>query len=564
MANKILTPLAVWSDFDASLPLHAQIVQEESSDGILLSHVRFDAQAVGGVRVRVAARLARPTADKEYPALLVLPDCSLTADDTLLKLFAKKGYAALMPDYRGVWEGTEEYTVYPEAIAYANFSLAGRHLCFADETARETCWFEWTAVARYCLRYLRELPFVTKIGAVGLKAGGEIVWQLMATVDDLSCAVTVCAGGWRAYRGTHKYGENSELAMDDERYRFLAGVESQSYAQYARCPVLMLCATNDENLDADRAFDTFSRINPEMPKSFYFAARYDGHIGNTGLSDLLYFVDTYLKEKDRSIPEPVTVTIEEDEGELVARVVTEHNTGSRLDYCDLFMAEDNTDSSTRDWTVCPLKRDEKKEGLLFRLNVYKNAERVFVFAKAKYKSGFAVSSKIAVKRLERQYANMTDSSRILYSSENGRDSFTIDNTSGKLIAECFLNNDSPPVVLTDGPQGIKGISSEYGLKLYRINEQRYRPGDGALLKFDVYSPAACMLRVSLFVLAEDGTREPYVCEFNVGGGSCWENIVVGAKEFKNSVNKPIDRIRDASYITFCSDGVFCLNNLLWL
>lgn len=43
----------------------------------------------------------------------------------------------------------------------------------------------------------------------------------------------------------------------------------------------MLCATNDENMDADRAFDTYARINPEMQKSFYFAARYDGHIGNT-------------------------------------------------------------------------------------------------------------------------------------------------------------------------------------------------------------------------------------------------------------------------------------------
>ena len=74
------------------------------------------------------------------------------------KTFCKEGYAVLMPDYRGEWEGCEEHTVYPKAISYANYASAGRHLCYADETARETSWYEWTALARYCVRYLGSLP----------------------------------------------------------------------------------------------------------------------------------------------------------------------------------------------------------------------------------------------------------------------------------------------------------------------------------------------------------------------------------------------------------------------
>ena len=563
MANKILTPITLWSDFNETLPLQPQILSDSTEDGVAVSRVRFSGRAAGDGRVNIFALFARPVGDKDCPAVLVLPDCRLTADKTLVKMFAKKGYAVLMPDYRGVWGEETDHTVYPQAIDYANYSLAGRRFNFADDTARETCWYEWTALARYCVRYLREQPFITNVGAVGLKAGGEIVWQLAATCD-LACAVTVCAGGWRAYRGIFKYGDNTELKMDDERYRFLAGIESQSYAQYVRCPVLMLCATNDENMDADRAFDTYARINPEMQKSFYFAARYDGHIGNTGLNDLFHFIEKYLKEKDRFIPEPVAVAIEEDEGDLVARVNLERNTGGRLDYCDVFMAEDNPDASTRDWTICPLKRDDRKEGMVFYLNVYKNAGRVFGFAKAKYKSGFAVSSKIAVKKIEKQYANMTDRSRILYSSENGRDSFTIDNTSGKLIADCFLNNDSPPVVMMNGPFGIRGIYSPYGLKLFRINEERYRPAEGALLKFDFYSPQPCTLRVNLIVYEAGGGRDVYSCTLSANGGEHWSNFVVGAKDFKNSVNKPLGQIRDAKFMTFYSESAFCLNNLIWL
>ena len=563
MANKILTPLTLWSDFNDSLPLHAETAEQTTENGVQFARVRFDGRAVGEERVRISALLASPAAGKEHPALLVMPDCRLTADKTLAALFAQKGYTVLMPDYRGEWEGAEEHTVYPQSIAYANAAQAGRHMCFADETARETCWYEWTALARYCVRYLRGLENVTKIGAVGLKAGGEIVWQLAATSEELACAVTVCAGGWRAYRGILKYGDGAELKMDDERYRFLAGVESQSYAQYVKCPMLMLCATNDENFDADRAFDTYARIAPEMPRSFYFSARYDGHIGNTGLNDLLLFAEKYLKEKDRFIPEPVTVSIEEDEGDLVARVNTEHNTGGRVDYCELFMAEDDADASTRDWSVCKCKRGDKKDGLVYYLDAYKEAARVFAFAKVKYKSGFAVSSKIAVKRIEKQYANMTSRSRILYSSADGRGSFTIDNTSGKLLADCFLNNEAPPVTVMEGPHGIGGVSSEYGLKLYRLNEGKYRPAEGALMKFDIYAPRACTLRVCFFVKKESG-REEYAGTFALNGGECWANFVVAAKEFKNSVNKPLAQFCDAAYMTFCADGAFCVNNLLWL
>ncbi len=564
MANKILTPVTLWSDFNDALPLQATLLGETAEDGVTLSRVRFLGRAAGEERVSVFALYAHPSSEKACPAVLILPDHMLTADETLVKMFAKKGYAVLMPDYRGVHDGTDEHTVYPQSIAYANDSLAGRHFAFADETARETCWYEWAALARYCVRFLREQAQVTKIGAVGLKAGGEIVWQLAATSGELSCAVTVCAGGWRAYRGIFKYGENSELKMDDERYRFLAGVESQAYAPYVKCPMLMLSATNDGNLDADRAFDTYARINPEMPKSFYFAARYDGHIGNTGLSDLFLFLEKYLKDRDRFIPEPVSLTIEEDEGELVARVNTEHNTGGKLDYCDVFMAEDDPDATTRDWTICPLKRDDKKEGMVFLLNAYKNATRVFAFAKAKYKSGFAVSSKIAVKRPEKQYANMTDKSRILYSSENGRDSFTVDNTGGKLLADCFLKNSDPPVVMLNGPHGIRGIYSAYGLKLFRIGDAKYRPNEGALLKFDLYCKEACTLRVALLVTDENGKKDKYVCTLHAGGGECWSDYVIGAKDFKNEINKPLGQIGAAQYITFGADNEFALNNLIWL
>ena len=563
MANKILTPTTLWNDFDDQLPLNESVLGERDAGKVCLRTVRFAGRAVGEARVDIFARYAEPYEGEKFPALLILPDADRTIDDAAVLRFASLGYAVLMPDYRGSWRGAEGYTVYPEAIGYANLRESERHFDHADETAKETSWYEWVAVARYCIRYLRAQPNVGKIGVIGIRAGGDIAWQLAATCDDLSCAIPVCAGGWRAYRGVNKYGDAPELKMDDERYRFIAGIESQSYAPYVRCPILMLCSTNDELFDADRAFDTFSRIAPNCDKTFYFAARYNGHIGNTGLNDLDLFIGKYLKGREVFIPAPAEVAIEEDtDGELVARIRFDRN--GEVKYCEVYMAEDMCESAMRDWVRCEFKRKEGDEAQIFRLNAVRGAKRVFAYAKTKYSCGFAVSSKIAVKKIDQNYANSVEPCRILYSSRNGRDSFTVARFDrGEIMADCFLENSRPPVDLVEGPFGISGVTSEYGLKLFRINDPRYCPAENALLKFDAYAPQTTTVQITVRA-TKNGKDIIYQCNLFLPGCESWTDHVLSAKDFKTDGNRPLASLRGAKYIAFYSEGRFCINNLLWL
>ena len=564
MANKILTPITLWNDFDDSLPANATVLDEQADDKCVVRAIRFYGRAVGDERVNIFARVACPVEEGKYPALLILPDCSLTAETDILCRFAELGYIALMPDYRGVWKGTDGYTVYPQAVSYANLAMAERHIDYADETAKETCWYEWTAVARYCLNFLASIPSVAKIGAIGIRAGGDIVWQLAATCDKLACAVPVCAGGWRAYRGINKYGDAPELKMDDERYRYIAGVESQSYAPQVKCPLLMLCSTNDEGFDADRAFDTFLRIEGKQEKTFYFAARYGGHIGKTGVHDLDLFIRKHLKGREVFVPEPTDISIEEDtDGELIARVCSDQN--GEVTYSEVYMAEDTCESAMRDWSKCEFKRDDGEDGRVFRLHACVGASRVFAFSKTKYSCGFAVSSKIAAKKLEKNYPNQTGRSRILYCSEEGRASFTLDRFTHHTLADCFLDGTlpAPPVQVEEGPCGIKGIYSPYGLRLYRINDPRYRPGENALLKFDIYCPKTATVQIT--IRADKGGRaENYTCTLYLTGCDAWTDHVLGAKDFKTEESKPLAQLREAKYIAFYSEDVFYINNLLLL
>lgn len=564
MANKILTPITLWNDFNDSLPVNEQILSEQTEEKSVLRKVRFSGRSVGETRVDIFALFGMPAEGNSVPALLVLPDCDHTADIDLIRRFVKKGYAVLMPDYRGRSADSEgtEYTIYPEEIAYANYEQAGKHMDYAEPSAVETSWYEWVAVARYCVRYLRSNAQISKIGVIGLKAGGDIAWQLAATSEELSCVIPVCAGGWRAYRGIYKFGDSAaELKMDDERYRFLAGVDSQAYAQYVKCPVLMLCSTNDERFDADRAFDTFARINPQQDKTFYFAVRYNGKIGNTGMNDLDLFADKYLKSREVFIPSPAEISIEEDDGELVAKIRSDRN--GEMVYCEVFMAEDCADSSDRDWTRCAFKRETEENEQVFRLDAYKGSSRVFAFAKAKYSCGFAVSSKIAVKKIEKPYTNLTDKSRILYSSVDKFDSFVLDKPDKNVLADCFLDSSLPPVSMADGPFGIQGIYSSYGLRLYRINDPKFRPEQNALLKMDLYSAKSNIIRLCILA-AKNGVSEKYYCNLKVTGGEYWADRVLSPKDFKTEENKALMQFSDAVFISFSSDEPFCLNNLLWI
>lgn len=227
------------------------------------------------------------------------------------------------------------------------------------------------------------------------------------------------------------------------------------------------------------------------------------------------------------------------------------------------MAEDNLDSPTRDWTKCTLKREDGDDEQLFTLNAYENASRVFVFAKAKYSCGFAVSSKIAVKRLENAYSNSQKKSRILYSSTNGTDSFTIDRFDRNVLADCFLNTAEPP-----GPSYGRPARYPRGLFLLRteifphqrcaLPPRRKRASEIRYLQSPPDHSAGLHRR------GAGPVRRPLSCALRISGGECWADHLLSAKDFKSEINKPLSGLNAARYITFYSQDEFCINNLLWL
>ena len=554
--SNILTPVSLWKNFDDSLDTQPQTVLQKVEDGVKTEFMYIPGRETGSGRVKIFAAFACGESSVSDDAVLLLPHSDGTIDQALMNYFVKRGYSVLMVDYRGAAEGAENFTVYPEEVSYANLSQCGRHKDYVDEDAIHTSWYEWVAVARYAFTYLSRRGDIKKIGAVGMRDGGEIVWKLAATAD-LACAVTVCAAGWQAYRGYYKFG-SEEPALDDERYRFIAGIDSQAYAPFVRCPVLMLCSTNDELFDYDRAYDTFSRINEKYigQSIISYSVYCNGCIDAGSTNDMNLFLDKFVKERQVFLPKPTAISVLADgQQNLIAHV--EFDEHGVIEEFGVYMAEDCADPAVREWKSCRRKGGEGSVHDFF-LNIYEKTSVVYAFSYARYTNGFTSWSRMAVRKVSGKFRNMRRKCRVLYSAKNGADSFSIAERS-RAIGGMFLTSNAVLPRLVEKGGGVKGLYSECGLVTYKFNTPRFSPGEDSMLKLDVYCDNDA--KVTLVFREMGGTA--YTASVRVTGG-VWQSAILGSKDFCNDSGMHLQSFVGKCRFSVLCNEKFAINNAMWL
>ncbi|MGN0814197.1 MAG: alpha/beta hydrolase family protein [Candidatus Coproplasma sp.] len=555
--STILTPVSLWKNLDSSLPSMPVTLGEKVENGVKYEYVRFSGRDTGMGRVTIYAAFACAENTPSSDGVLIIPDSSQTVDEGLLKMFVENGYSALMVDICGVAEGRERYTVYPENVDYANYFKTGRFTDYVDESADKTSWYEWVAVGIYARKYLSERLENENIGVVGIRDGGEVAWKL-AYAGQFSCIVPVCSSGWKAYKNYNKFG-GEEPVLDEERYRFIAGVDSQAYAPYVRCPVLMLCSTNDPKFDYDRAYDTFSRINPEYFNESVISYSIGGNacINGKNTKDMFMFLDRHVKRRQVFIPKPaeLAVTVDGDDN-LILRASFDGE--GVVESFGAFIAEDCKVSALRDWAAARYKGKVSDLQHEFYADVYGKTEILFAICYATYSNGFTVCSKITVKKLSGQFRNSCPKCKVMYSGKNGIDCFAIADFSAYSVGGIFFTNTdvAPKVVCREQ---IKGISSVCGLTTYRLNNPRYSPTADSVLQFYVYADRSGPLELTLNC-AEDKT---YVAQVNVVG-EVWQSVLLSANMFKNAQGVSLTDFTKGNVLTVKGKGDYALNNVMWL
>lgn len=555
----ILTPVSLWNNFDSTLDIFPVTVEEHEADGVRIERVNFYGRQTEDGRVRIAAAFA---SDAEAPAqetVIIFPDSNATIDEEVLKFFVGHGYSALMVDYRGQWADCHFYTQYPDSVSYANTVSCGRHKDYVDESADKTVWYEWVGVGIYARKYVAERTQSSKIAVVGIRDGGEIAWKL-AVAEKFSCVVPVCAAGWRAYAGLSKYS-SAEPELDEERYRFIAGIDSQAYAPYVNCPVLMLCATKDARFDYDRAPDTFSRINPEYIKdsAITYSVKCGAAIGVKSAADMFMYLDKNLKNRQVFIPKAAVVNVEVDEDSNLVAKVTFDDQGI-VESCRAYLAEDVTDSSVREWNECAFKRKVSDLVWEYYLNLYEKTSTVFILCYVKYINGFTVWSKMAVKKISGKFRNAQSRCRVMYNNKDGVNGLFVADPASCAIGGIFLPQSAVKPQLVTKAKGISGAYSPYGLATYRMNNPRYAPARGNTLSIDAFCDRAAELTLTL---CDIGTGEEYVCAVGIVGG-VWQSVLLESGSFKTADGVSLAEFSGGMKLVIGCPVPYAVNNIMWL
>ena len=556
--SNIITPISLWRDFDASLDVMPVSLGEKTEGGIKYEYINFSGRDTGMGRVTVYGILASSETAPSNVGIILIFESNDGLDESLLAFFVKHGYTALAVDYAGRREGVERYTRYPQNVAYANLSTCGRCKDFVDDNAYKTCWYEWVGVGIYARKFMLERLNSLNIGLIGIRDGGELVWKL-ACAAQFSCAVTVAACGWKAYRGYEKF-LGKEPEFDDERYRFVAGIDSQSYAPHVKCPMLMLCTTDDARFDYDRAYDTFSRINPKYARAsvITYSLRSGARIDSYSTHDMFLFLDSYVKERHVFMPKPAEVDIYVDEkNNLVARVSYDHM--GIIESSGVYFAEDSFNSADRDWTAATFKQSISEYESEYLLNIYEKTGMIFVLCYVVYSNGFTVWSKLAVKKLSGKFRNSRSKCKIMYANQFGYDCFTIANCDKYAIGGIFLEDDffMPKMVVANG---LKGIYSECGLTTNRLICPQYAPDKESIMKFDVCPERDMTIDL---VLKNVVNGEKYISRIFALGG-VWQSVIQKAKVFKNKEGISLNNFTECVSLTVTSEGKYAVNNLIWL
>ncbi|MDE6441549.1 MAG: hypothetical protein K2L12_02200 [Clostridia bacterium] len=556
--SNILTPLTLWNNFDDSLAINAEKLNSKTVDGIVYESISVLGRETGKGRVKIYGVYAYAEEEPSEETVLIFPDSSDGIDEDILKLFVQKGYSALMVDYRGQWD-TEHFTVYPENIEYANTVKCGRRKDFVDETADKTSWYEWVAVGIYARKYIAERNGNENIAVVGIRDGGEIAWKL-AVAKKFSCIVPVCAAGWQAYAGISKF-KSDEQRLDSERYRFIAGIDSQAYAPYVKCPVLLLCSTNDSRLDYDRAYDTFSRINNEYISDsvIAYSVLCSSSIGMYSTNDMFMFLDKHLKQRQVFIPQPVEITVTVDEEQNLVALAKFDDQGVVEDF-GMYYAEDCIDPSIRDWTPCANSDKISDTEQKFYLDIYQDTSTLFVLGYARYTNGFTIWSKMAIKKISGRFKNTHGRCRVIYSSKNGTAGLYVSDPRSLAIGGIFFTDSVMAPQIVTKAKGRNGIYSVRGLTTYRMNSPAYAPLKDNVLKIDVFCDDTAEI---MFVIEDFNDGETYKYSQSILGG-VWQSLILESKLFKTVNGVPLsDFVHNFRFCITCDDK-YAVNNIMWL
>ena len=549
MSNNILTPITLWQNFDDSLPLKETVIKTVPIGNADFNYLYFSGRQTNAGRVRIYGIYAKQKV-KSLGSILILPDVKDKIDQELVFHFSNLGYDVLCVDLHGEGEDFKDYTKYPSDVEYANFVKCYRSFHFVDNTAKETCWYEWTSVARYSVSFLKSKNSDAKLGVLGIKQGANVLWQLAAMDKRVDASIFLFGAGWLAYKNLFKL-EGNNIEIDDERTKFLAGIEPQTYAQFVECPTLYLTTTNCNEFDSERAMDTILRLKNLEDSYVNFITSAKLTLDFNSLKNCELFFDKYLLNKKVMLGQP-EIEIDSDDENILFSVTATKKT--EIESVNVYVSFNDINPKERIWYNATFVSQNKSGVYKFTQRVLGECDTVIAFAVVKYTNGFTSSTNYAYKKINLNTSSVFPS--LIFSSSKLPSNFLVEDIKSNLIGNVFATEDT--YYLSEGPFGIYGIASENTLTSYAVKNLIPRLNDDSFIKFDIFLKTQDTLTVSFNTV--DGVK--YVYTLPLDSSDEWQNIQLTFADFKSSLGQSIKDFSKIVSISVSAQGTIVVNNFI--
>ena len=563
MAGNILTPNLIWKDFQPLIKAKANSMYTVKKDGIIINRFYLDGLSIKGNVVSIYGCLTELDDEQVKPLVVCVHDFALGETSAVDFDLIKQGYAVVSIDLAGFDEKKENYTKYSQGLEYANYQNAKSNLFTIEEEVGDSCWYVWTSVMKYALRYFASQKKYSRVGVLAFGHASTVAWQAVATEEKVACAVFGQNTGWKSYNKYFKYSTTAEPLFSNETLKFVAGVEVQSYVSHVSCPVLVLSSTNNSEFDVDRAYATISRIDEKIYSNINYSVNYRNVLDKASYLNLLQFFKVFLKKEgkktDLSKDIDIKTELVNDKIEIIVKTKEEN-----FKTLDLYCAEEQLDPAKRCWEKLSVYKSPKKNVYVFEYTPYKYSKIAFFFVKMENRNGFTTCSDIIAKRFEENQSQEQLKQNLVYSSRiKGSESAFAPYEENFALGKEIDAHGKGAVRKEKGALGFYGITNEHGLITFKMGESKYHPTERAILMFDAYFPEGGEMSVSL-IADINGEVKTYTAKCNVVSGNIWNNIKISLKNFKTEEGMTLKSYEKVFALAFLGNGKCVINNVLWV
>lgn len=511
---EILTPQIIWKGYDAAaLPLSVSVLSDKKAgqERVVLAYFNGPTTTEGVARVFVRCVIPAAAAGKKVPAVVIMADAHRSVEELDCSALVRRGYAVVMPDWVGARGDTPHFTIYPRAMAYANFTPDC--LTSVPEDMRFNCWNAWAEVVMRALTFAAQLDGVDagRLALIGDGVSVAAVIKAAAVDARAKCAVTLFSSGQRpAESGGQDY------------LRYKVALSDEAYAPMIKVPLLMMVASNEQDGSVDDMSDVFALIPKAAGARLSVSPRRSHAIGGKQQRNIEKWLASRL-EGGEALPDTPALTASCSEHRLYYSVKAPRGCAD----VELFVAQAMREGALRNWHAAKLESVGEDE-YISRVDVYDAKAPVYAFVNCSFEGGVSVSSPVVEKTPA--LLGVTDtpapSTRLLYDSDMGTDDWV------SLSPLAGAN----PLSMMQGPFGLTGVSSALGtMSTFKPGDACYRVGS-ELLQIMIYSPTE--QDVTFTVTAEGGSGEnaryaEYYHTERLYPADNWRKITLRPEDFKS-------------------------------